>query len=79
MCEAIASVLAQTIPPKGVIIYDNGSKSDVYDAIEPYLTKGVRWVDSDGTQSAIWNFRRAVTKSKSKYTWSRFIQEIEKV
>jgi len=68
LCEAIDSVLEQTIPPKGVVIYDNGSKSDVYDAIEPYLIKGVRWVGSDGTHSAIWNFSRAVAKSKSKYT-----------
>ena len=67
LCEAIDSVLAQTVSPKDIVIYDNCSKSDVYDAIEPYLTKGVRWVGSDVTQSAIWNFSRAVEKSKSKY------------
>lgn len=68
MCEAIDSVLAQTIPPKGVFIYDNGSNSNVYDALEPYLKKGVRWFSSDRTYSAGWNFRRALTSSKSKFT-----------
>ncbi|MDC0975659.1 glycosyltransferase family A protein [Alphaproteobacteria bacterium] len=68
LCEAIDSVLAQTIPPKGVFIYDNGSNSDVYDALEPYLKKGVRWFNSDRTRSAAWNSRRAFKGSKSKYT-----------
>ena len=67
LCEAIDSVLAQTVPPKDIVIYDNGSKSDVYDAIEVYLTKGVRWIGSDRTKSAMWNFSRAVEKTKSKY------------
>lgn len=61
-------MLAQTIPPKEVFIYDNGSNSDVYDALEPYLKKGVRWFNSDRTRSAAWNSRRAFKGSKSKYT-----------
>ena len=65
--EALASVLAQTKAPQDIAIFDNGSQGEVLEAVKGYLEKGVRWVGSEVTMSAIWNFKRAVADTKSKY------------
>jgi len=65
--EALASVLAQTKAPQDIAIFDNGSQGEVLEAVKGHLEKGVRWVGSEVTMSAIWNFKRAVADTKSKY------------
>ena len=65
--DAVASIHLQTKAPKDIIIFDNGSKSDVLAAIEDYLQMGVRWQGSDFTRSVFWNFRRVVAEVKSNY------------
>lgn len=67
LCEAIASVLIQTHSPKEIIVFDNGSESDVYKSLDEYLKKGVRWEGADVTKTAAWNFRRAADYAKTKY------------
>jgi glycosyltransferase involved in cell wall biosynthesis len=67
LCEAIESVLNQTFPASEIVIYDNGSKLEVYDKISKYLSKGVRWVGSEKNNSAIWNFRRAINNTDSEF------------
>jgi glycosyltransferase involved in cell wall biosynthesis len=67
--DAVASVLAQTHAPKDMVIFDNGSKSDVLTAVEEYLKKGVRWQSVDVTRTVFWNFRRAVVEAKTKYVF----------
>jgi glycosyltransferase involved in cell wall biosynthesis len=67
--DAVASVLAQTHAPKDMVIFDNGSKSDVLTAVEEYLKKGVRWQGVDVTRTVFWNFRRAVVEAKTKYVF----------
>ena len=69
LSEAIASVLCQDITPNEIIIYDNGSKGDVYEAASAFFSKGVRWVGSEITHSPFWNFRRAVNETKTKYVF----------
>ncbi len=67
--DAIASVLAQSHAPMDMVIFDNGSKSDVLTAMEEYLKKGVRWQGVDVTRSVFWNFRRAAAEAKTKYVF----------
>ena len=67
LCEAVASVLAQSKAPQHIVVFDNGSEGIVLESMSGYLERGVRWVGSDVTRSAIWNFRRAVAEAKSEY------------
>lgn len=67
LCEAIDSVLQQTVLPAEILIFDNGSRASVYEQVQPYLDRGVTWIGSDINRSAAWNFRRAVLTAKSEY------------
>ena len=69
LCEAVASVLAQTKVPKETVIFDNSTESDVLKAVTSYLRTGVRWVGADTTKigTCASNFRRAVAEVRSKY------------
>jgi len=72
LCEAIASIQAQNKAPKDIVIFDNGSESDVLKAVSSYLRTGVRWVgSSDVTMTSNWrqNFRRAITEVQSEYVF----------
>jgi glycosyltransferase involved in cell wall biosynthesis len=71
LCEAVASVLAQTKAPKDIIIFDNGSESDVLKAVTSYLRMGVRWVGVATPKPLNWrpNFRRAVAEVRSEYVF----------
>lgn len=65
--EAVASIQSQTKSPKEIVIYDNGSKDDVFAAVEDHIKMGVRWQGADYTRNVFWNFRRVVAEVKSKY------------
>jgi glycosyltransferase involved in cell wall biosynthesis len=65
--EAVASMQSQTKSPKEIVIYDNGSKEDVFAAVEDYIEMGVRWRGAEYTRNVFWNFRRVVAEVKSKY------------
>lgn len=67
LCESIESILMQTIRPDKILIFDNGSKSDVHTAVEPYLGNGVNWVGTDLTHNHIWNFKRAIASASTDY------------
>ena len=67
LCEAIDSVLQQTIRPAEILIFDNGSDSIVHERVRPYLKLGVIWIGSENTNSAIWNFHRAIKTAQSDY------------
>lgn len=67
LCEALQSILNQTQKPVDIIIFDNGSRGEVYDAVKKYLENGVGWVGADFTHSATWNFKRAVASARSDY------------
>ena len=67
LVEALQSVLAQSIKARSIIIYDNGSKNEVFKKIEPFLSDSIRWYGADGTQNSLWNFSRAVKNVKTKY------------
>jgi glycosyltransferase involved in cell wall biosynthesis len=67
LCEAIESIMNQTIKPKQIVVFDNGSNMYVYNRVVPYLDLGVKWVGSDVTHSPIWNFNRAITFAESEY------------
>jgi len=67
LCEAIESVLQQTIKPVEILVFDNGSDSVVYERVRPYLERGVTWIGSDVNRSAIWNFGRAIETARSEF------------
>jgi hypothetical protein len=67
LCEAIESILQQTVKPSEILIFDNGSDASVYDQVRPYMDQGVAWIGSKINRSAVWNFRRAVAASKSEF------------
>ena len=56
LVEALQSVLAQSIKARSIIIYDNGSKNEVFEEIEPFLNDSILWYGADGTQNNLWNF-----------------------
>lgn len=65
--EAVESLLSQTTAPMDNVIFDNGSKSEVFAAVEDYVKMGVRWQGVEATRTVFWNFRRAVAEAKTKY------------
>lgn len=67
--EAIASVLEQSVAPKNIIVFDNGSKGDVYETVSKFESHGVHWQGSEVTHSPIWNFKRAIANADSKYVF----------
>lgn len=69
LSEAIASVLEQTVAPKNIIVFDNGSKRDVFEAVSKFDSRGVAWEGSEVTNTSIWNFKRAVAKAESQYVF----------
>lgn len=69
LVEAITSVLGQTVTPKEIIIFDNGSKSDVYKAVSNFESRGVKWQGAEGSNGPIWNFKRAIAYAQSEYVF----------
>jgi len=69
LSEAIISVLGQLDSPKEIIVFDNGSKSDVVKAVAEFASLGVRFQGSEVTNSPIWNFRRAIAYAQTKYVF----------
>lgn len=67
LCEAIDSILRQTIKPSEILVFDNGSHPSVYTQISSYFGQGVKWIGSDATYSAHWNFWRAIDAANSEY------------
>ena len=67
LCEAVASIQSQTRAPSRIIIFDNGSKPDVFAAIEDYLKDGVSFKGAEQTESVFWNFRRVSQEVGSEY------------
>lgn len=67
LCEAIDSILQQTVRPAEILIFDNGSDAVVYERVRPYLDCGVIWIGSNINRSTVWNFQRAVATAKSEY------------
>jgi len=67
LCETVASILTQNKAPKDIIIFDNGSKPDVLASLEIFSPADFSWRGAEVTQSAPWNFRRAVAEVNSKY------------
>lgn len=65
--EALFSIINQTNAPEQIIIFDNGSKKDVFDSLKDCFSKSVSWQGADTTKSVFWNFRRAVASIESKY------------
>ena len=67
LCEALESILLQTLLPKEIIICDNGSAPDVKNAVASYLQRGVRWAGCEQTKTAVWNFRRALAAVQTEF------------
>jgi len=67
LTDAITSVLAQTVKPKKIIIFDNGSDEGLVRYMEKYLIEGIEWVGSSKSESFIWNFERAFALCTTKY------------
>ena len=67
LLETLHSVLQQTILPKKILIYDNGSNEKVLHALKTYINSFVGWVGSEKNHSPIWNFSRAIADCTSKY------------
>jgi glycosyltransferase involved in cell wall biosynthesis len=65
--EAVESVLRQSETPCTVTIFDNGSASEVQEAIRDFLELGVRWVGSDVNRGSHWNTLRAIDAVSSRY------------
>ena len=65
--EAIASVLSQTIPPKKIIVFDNGSELEALLVTQKYFSNGVQWVGSKKNNGFFWNFERAFSLCTTKY------------
>lgn len=65
--EALLSIKKQTLQPSVIKIYDNGSRSDVYDLIKDYLDDYTIWYGSNDANTVFWNFNRAIMDNYSKY------------
>ena len=65
--EAIASVLSQTVPPKKIIVFDNGSEPTVLLVAQKYFSDGIEWVGSRKNNGFFWNFERAFSLCTTKY------------
>jgi glycosyltransferase involved in cell wall biosynthesis len=65
--QALESVLNQTLQPKEIIIYDNGSDESVYRSVEDLLSKKIKWIGSKYNNGSTWNFNRAICNTKTKY------------
>ena len=65
--QALESVINQTLQPKEIIIFDNGSDQLVYKVVEDLLSKNVKWIGSKQNNGPTWNFKRAIKNTKSKY------------
>ena len=65
--EALLSIKKQTLQPNVIKIYDNGSKSEVYDLIKDYLDTYTIWYGSNVPKTVFWNFNRAIMDNNSKY------------
>ena len=65
--EVIESILKQTKLPEKIIIFDNGSDNEVYQSITKYINDRINWVGSSESNSAFWNFRRAVELVKTEF------------
>jgi glycosyltransferase involved in cell wall biosynthesis len=65
--EAVQSVLAQTIRPESIVIYDNGSDKGVFESVEEFLCSEVKWLGTDANHSFLWNFNRAMLNGDSRY------------
>lgn len=67
LLETLRSVLDQTILPKNIFIYDNGSNENVLSALANHLNSFVGWVGAEKNHPPIWNFRRAIADCTSEY------------
>ncbi len=67
LCDALDSILQQTVRPAEIIILDNGSDPIVYERAKTYLDRGVTWIGAEVNHTFAWNFRRAVLMAKSQY------------
>jgi glycosyltransferase involved in cell wall biosynthesis len=65
--EALDSVLVQTTKPASIKIFDNGSENGLKTSLLDYFENGIEWFGSETTQSAIWNFKRAVSSVATEY------------
>lgn len=65
--DALLSVLSQTVQPKNIRIYDNGSEPDVRAAVSDLLEGGVEWVGAEKNGGANWNFHRAMRGDDSQF------------
>lgn len=65
--DALDSVFAQTLAPRNVLVFDNGSRPDVKAAVASYLDRGVQWVGAEATRNFFWNFRRAVAMVQTEF------------
>ncbi|MFA6013858.1 MAG: glycosyltransferase family A protein [Gallionellaceae bacterium] len=65
--EAVLSVLAQTKQAQRIVIYDNGSDANVFEAVQDLLGEGVQWAGAEFNQPFIWNFTRAMRDGESRY------------
>ena len=65
--EAIASVLSQTVTPKKIIIFDNGSELETLLVAQKYFSDGVEWIGSKKNNGFFWNFERAFSLCTTKY------------
>jgi len=65
--EALLSVLSQTLPPKKICIYDNGSERRVFEHVKDLLNDRVNWVGAEINRPFIWNFQRAMNGCDTRY------------
>jgi len=65
--EAITSALSQTVLPKKIIVFDNGSDDEALLVAQKYFSDGVQWVGSKKNNGFFWNFERAFSLCTTKY------------
>ena len=67
LCEAIESVIKQSIKPDDIIIFDNGSLPDVYKSVTNKFGNNINWVGSDYNMPGSLNFQRAINSVNSEF------------
>lgn len=65
--ETVKSVLLQSQAPSTIAIFDNGSESEVQEAVTDFIELGVKWVGSDVNRGSHWNTLRAINAVRSRY------------
>jgi hypothetical protein len=67
LSEAVQSVLDLDISKERIIVLDNGSPENIMQNFRKEFDQSITWVGSNQNNGPIWNFKRAIEMTTTKY------------